>query len=485
MRLGLRLLFAFLLITGLASLLVMRVFLVEVKPSVREVMEDVLVDSANLLAEAAADDLAAMPPGGDLRDSAFARSVHDYARRPVQAQIWGLHKRSLDFRIYVTDAQGRVVFDSGTPSMVGADYSRWRDVARTLKGEYGARTTRDSPDDELSTVMHVAAPVQRDGRLLGVLTVAKPNATVQPFIDRAERKILQAGTLLIGVSALVGLAVTFWTVRSVRQLRDYARHVGDPADDAGARLRPPALPGELGELAGAMDAMRQRLAGRARLENDVRALTHELKAPMAAIRGAAELLRDDLPAADRQHFAGQIEDQVRRQQDLVDRLLMLSTLQGLEAPARTEPVDLTALSEQVTQRLAPALAQRRLHLVWQRREPLPLRGDAPALELALSNLLLNALQHAPEGSVLTLDAHRDGDTLAWSLRDEGPGVPDFALPQLGQRFFSTPNPVDGRKGSGLGLAIVAQVVALHGGQWQAEAASPGLRVRLRLPAASH
>ena len=65
--------------------------------------------------------------------------------------------------------------------------------------------------------MHVAAPVQRDGRLLGVLTVAKPNATVQPFIDRAERKILQAGALLIGASALVGLAVTFWTVRSVRR----------------------------------------------------------------------------------------------------------------------------------------------------------------------------------------------------------------------------------------------------------------------------
>lgn len=485
MRLGLRLLFGFLLITGLASLLVLRVFLVEIKPSVREVMEDVLVDAANLLAEAAADDLAAMPPGGDLTGSAFARSVRDYAQRPVQAQIWGLHKRSLDFRIYLTDAQGRVVFDSGTPSALGADYSRWRDVARTLRGEYGARSTRDTPDDELSTVMHVAAPIQRDGRLLGVLTVAKPNATVQPFIDRAERKILQAGALLIGVSALVGLAVTFWTVHAVRRLRDYARHVGDPADDAAARLRPPPLPGELGELARAMDHMRQRLAGRARLEHDVRALTHELKAPMAAIRGAAELLRDDLPDADRRHFATQIEEQVTRQQDLVDRLLTLSTLQGLDAPAHTDPVDLLALTDQACSALAPALVRRRLALHWDRREPLPLRGDAQALALALSNLLLNALQHAPEGSPLTLDTHRDGDWLVWSLRDQGPGVPDYARPQLGQRFFSTPNPVDGRKGSGLGLAIVAQVVALHGGHWQADDAAPGLCVTLRLPATSH
>jgi two-component system sensor histidine kinase CreC len=138
MRLGLRLLFGFLLITGLAGFFVLRVFLAEVKPSVREVMEDLMVDTANLLA---------MPPGGTLEGSAFARQVRDYAARPVDAQIWGLHKRSLDFRIYVTDASGRVVFDSGEKPAVGQDYSRWRDVARTLRGEYGARATRELPAD--------------------------------------------------------------------------------------------------------------------------------------------------------------------------------------------------------------------------------------------------------------------------------------------------------------------------------------------------
>jgi two-component system sensor histidine kinase CreC len=71
--------------------------------------------------------------------------------------------------------------------------------------------------------------------------------------------------------------------------------------------------------------------------------------------------------------------------------------------------------------------------------------------------------------------------VCWSLRDHGPGVPDFALPQLGQRFFATANPSDGRKGSGLGLAIVGQVVALHGGTWSAQNAEPGLRLSIRLP----
>ena len=83
MRLGIRLLFAFFLINGIAAFFVLRVFTAEIKPSVREVMEDMMVDTANLLAELAADDLraGAMPSGH------FATQVAAYARRPVDARI--------------------------------------------------------------------------------------------------------------------------------------------------------------------------------------------------------------------------------------------------------------------------------------------------------------------------------------------------------------------------------------------------------------
>lgn len=213
MHLGLRLFFGFLVITGLAGFFVMRVFVTEVKPSVREVMEDILVDTANLLAEDAAADLVAMPPDGDLRTSRFARVVQAYAGRPVDAQIWGLDKRRLDLRIYVTDARGRVVLDEGAllpgGSAVGQDYARWRDVSLTLRGEYGARATRVVQADASSSIMYVAAPVRGPGgALLGVLTVAKAQATVAPFVERAERKILIAGAWLLGLSLLIGVAVT-------------------------------------------------------------------------------------------------------------------------------------------------------------------------------------------------------------------------------------------------------------------------------------
>ena len=87
MRLGLRLLFAFFVITGLAGFFALQVFQSEVKPSAREVMEDVLVDTANLLAEQATADLRAMPAGGTLQDSRLAQQVAAYRRRPVDIRI--------------------------------------------------------------------------------------------------------------------------------------------------------------------------------------------------------------------------------------------------------------------------------------------------------------------------------------------------------------------------------------------------------------
>lgn len=477
MHLGLRLLFGFFVITGIAAYFVLRVFVAEIRPSVRDVMEDVLIDSANLLAEQAAPDLRAMPAGGTLDGTRFARSVADYAARPIDAQIWGLHKQSLDFRVYVTDAAGRVVFDSGERPAVGEDYSRWRDVARTLRGEYGARATREVKTDDRSSVMYVAAPITDAGRVLGVLTVAKPQATVHQFIDRAERKIMIAGAWLLALSLAIGVAVTLWTVHSVRRLRRYAQQAS-----TGERPPVPALPGELGELAQAMGAMRERLDSRGEVEQAMRALTHELKSPLAAIGGAAELLHDELPRADRERFADQVGAQVQRLRTLVERLLELSKLESLQAPEHRVSVSLLELVHVQLDACAATLAQRGLSVQWLAADADAVRGDPERLSLAVSNLLANAMDFAPDGTVLELAVQREAGELRFSLRDHGSGVPDYALPQLGRRFFSLPRPRDGAKGSGLGLAIVAQVAALHGGRVEFEPAQPGLRVHLVLPA---
>ena len=473
MRLGLRVFFGFFLIAGLSAVLLLKVFLAEVKPSVREVMEDLMVEAAHLLAEAAADEMDAdgLKPG-----SRLGAQLQRYAKRDVDVSIWGLRKQSLDLRLYVTDARGRVVLDSGEPSAVGQDYSQWNDVARTLRGDYGARSTRYAADDR-STILVVAAPILKDGRVLGVVSVAKPVASVQRFIDRAERRLYWAGAALLAASLVVGVAVTLWLVASVRRLRRYAQQA-----QAGQAIAPPDMPGELGDLAHAMDDMRRRLEGRDQLEHDVRALTHELKSPLAALRASGELLQDELPAADRQRFAAQVLDQTARLQALVERVLALSQLEAQVGLGERQRIALADWADAQLERQAPRLAQKALRVAWGERADAAVDADPSLLELAFGNLLINAIDFAPTGSTLALAVDATPTAVRLTLRDHGPGVPAGAFSQLGRRFFSTARPGTLVKGSGLGLAIARRVAELHGGRLTFEAAEPGLRVTLVLPA---
>ena len=478
MRLGLRLFFAFFLINGLAAFFVLRVFMVEIKPSVRKVTEDTLVETAYALAALASTDMAngQFQPG---QGGNFTRQLAHYTERPIQVWIWDSRKTSLDLRVTVTDAQGKVLFDSQGRDE-GADYSRWRDVYLTLRGEYGARTTRTVKDDESSSVMHVSAPIMVNGKIAGVLTTSKPARSVQKIIDSAERKMLRGGLLFVLLSAGVGCAVTWWFVVHVRRLRNYAQQVQAPTlhesahpDQASTPVAVPRMPGELGELAQAMDTMRKRLEGRDYIEGYVRALTHELKSPVAAIRGAGELLQEDLPAQDREIFARQVVDQSLRLQNLIDQLLQLSRLEQRQQLDTAHTCSLMQCTQNAVEALSSHAAQRQIALQLQGVDSTG-PWEAGLVQLAISNLLQNALDFSPSGSIIniTLAPHRV------IVRDHGPGVSPALLGRLGERFFTTARPNGERSGTGLGLSIVTRIMHLHGGSMQIKNSAPGLEVTL-------
>jgi two-component system sensor histidine kinase CreC len=98
--------------------------------------------------------------------------------------------------------------------------------------------------------------------------------------------------------------------------------------------------------------------------------------------------------------------------------------------------------------------------------------------LALNNLVDNAVAFSPIHQPIVIELHK----CVIAVQDGGVGVSDFALPKLGQKFFSTVRPDGVTKGSGLGLAIVQQIMALHGGRLHLLNTQPGLRVELHLPA---
>jgi len=423
-----------------------------------------------MLAELATEDLA----NGTINSGGFARALKAYNTRNPEAQVHGFRKESVDFRVYVTDDKGVVQFDSENRA-VGQDFSKWRDVLLTLRGQYGARTTTATVDDIDTSIFHVAAPIVRNGRTIGVLSLAKATSTIAPFVERAERKILAGGAWLLALSLIVGVAATLWIVSGVRRLARYADDV-----DAGHRTAVPALPGELGKLARSMGAMRERLEGQRYVENTVRALTHELKSPIAAIRGAGELLREPMSEADRVHFADNVVSQSERMHSTVERLLELSKLEQMAAPRQLARVELSAL-------FSRALAHSLVHAdqigvsVVGEATSIHVTGDAETLQLAVDNLLHNAIDFSPRGGVVRLSAVTIGNSVCIDVSDDGPGFAPFVQEHIGERFISTPRP-DGRpKGSGLGLAIARQVALLHGGELRIECVGTPTTVRLSIP----
>lgn len=454
MNLSVRIFLGYFLLLGFAVWFVMRSFTAELVPGMRQSLEEVLVDSANLIAEIVRDEVVA----GQVADGRFSEAMKSFTDRRLEARIWFMKKRDPNLIVYITDKNGIVIYDSRGRD-VGKDYSSWNDVYLTLRGEYGARTTRDDESDPYSSFMYVAAPVRHAGTIVGVVAVAKPSVSVQPFVERARRNIEEQGAMLLLGAITIGLFITWWLTFSIRKLTAYARAVRQ-----GERVEVPKLrEKELAQLAGAMEAMRNELEGKDYVEEYLHTLTHELKSPLAAIQGAAELLNEKMPLEDRKRFIHNILNESQRLHQVVEQLLGLAALekrQGLEQP---EVVDVTALLQQLCEDRQPLLQSKGLRFDCEFAAGVNLFGERFLLQQAVSNLLDNAIAFSPQGGVITLQSHAVDGVWHFSVVDQGPGLPDYAVPRVFERFYSLPSPDGGARSSGLGLSFVYEVAQLHRG----------------------
>ena len=472
MPLGIRIFLVYFLFVGLAGWFVLSTVMDEIRPGVRQSTEETLVDTANLLAEILRDEVKA----GRLQQSRLPALLQAYGQRQPQAQIWGVEKTQVNHRIYVTDAKGIVLLDS-TGLAVGQDYSRWNDVLRTLRGEYGARSTKEDPNDPDSSVMYVAAPIMDGTQIIGVVSVAKPNRTLQPYIERSEQRLAWLGGGLIVLGLLIGALLSWWLSAALRKLTRYAQMIS-----AGQRAELPSVRGgELAQLAEAIERMRTELEGKAYVERYVHTLTHELKSPLAAIRGAAELLDGEMPAPQRQRFVANIEQESARMQQLIERLLHLAQVEQRQGLEEQVAVPLRALVDSLMQAQMARIEAAGLQIENHIGAELCARGEAFLLRQALANLLDNALDFTPLGGLIRFDAEIRAGQIELRLFNQGEAIPDYALGRLSERFYSLPRPGSGRKSTGLGLNFVEEVMQLHGGALHIGNVEGGVEVQVRLP----
>lgn len=451
-----------------------RNFLAEVEPQTFQATEEVMVDTANVLAEIVAADVVKTD---ELRN-AF-EGAHD---REIEARIFEHTKRTVGIHVYLTDAKGVVVFDSDGGRREGENFATKRDVARTLAGKYGARSSRDREDDSTTSVLYVAAPIGNPAQPDGVLTVYKAQVDVLPLVRERQRIIYTAcGMIGGGILFLIG-AVFLWLFHPIGKITEYARAI-----ERGERPQKPkiGIGREVNTLAHALDSMRDVLEGRRYAERYIQTLTHEMKSPLAAIRGAAELLDEEMPVEVRKRFLENIRAETARSERLINRLLELAAIEGRTSLDTADEVDFHAIVALAIDQARPLAEVAGVRLA-DRAEasPVLLRGDSFILRAAVTNLLENAIDFSPRGGAVDIDVESTGGNVVLSIRDHGPGVPDYAREKIFERFYSLRHLSSKRKGTGLGLTLVRETAELHGGTITLEpAAGGGTVARLTLPLA--
>lgn len=181
---------------------------------------------------------------------------------------------------------------------------------------------------------------------------------------------------------------------------------------------------------------------------------HELKNPLAALRGLVEVMREgEVDERTRRRLAVAAEEVARMQRVLEQGLDFTRPL----GAARREPVQVDGVVRAVCEVLGAQATRSGRRLRWE-GEPLTAALDGPRVKEALVNLLLNALEASPPGGEVVVRWRRADARLDLEVSDEGPGLDDATLARIGQPFFTTRE-----RGTGLGAAMSRQVAAQHGG----------------------
>ena len=217
-------------------------------------------------------------------------------------------------------------------------------------------------------------------------------------------------------------------------------------------------------------------------------VSHELKTPLAGLSLLASTLQHavDEDPEQAKAFAGRMSPEIERLSDLVDDLLTLSRLEddGAGVPD-AEPFDLAAAAASVARELQPRADREGRRLRVEIDHPVPVEGDRALLEMAVRNLLENALRYTEPGGTIELSVDQTEDEAVLAVKDDGMGIPRDQQDRIFERFYRVDRARSRETGgTGLGLSIVRHIVELHQGRIEVESAlGLGTTFTVHLPAA--
>ena len=270
--------------------------------------------------------------------------------------------------------------------------------------------------------------------------------------------------MLLIVSVVVGTVVSFvisnLPLRPVRRIIDATNRLA--GGDFSVRLRLPG-PSAFQELECSFNRMAEELGGIELLRTDfVDNFSHEFKTPIVSIKGFAEELKhDDLTREQREEYLNIIISESSRLAALATNVLNLSRVEKQAILTSRAPFDLTEQVRRCILLFENKWEQRRLSLTVELDE-VSLTGDEELLGQVWLNLIDNAVKFTPEGGSVEIRLQKRDGAAAFSIRDDGYGIPKEAQKHIFDKFYQD-DASRSVSGNGLGLSIAKRIVALHGG----------------------
>lgn len=393
------------------------------------------------------------------------------------ADVLDATQRSTLTGFRLLDPWGTIIAGSAE---VGSSLAEVDEVRQAMTGQYRSvlrQRVSDQPDPPVYSIsrgtrlrVFAAMPIVAQGRLLGVLYMSRTPNNILRHLYFERGKLLLA-SLAVGTATL---AIAFVFMRTIgRPIYELQRRTALIAAGDASALQPLRHNGtrEMAELSHAFLDMAHRLDQRSEAVRVFAThLSHELKSPLTAIRGAVELVRDEgtgMEDATRRRFLGNVLADTHRLALLVKRLIELT---------RAENTDATNESSSVSEALARLVVAPPLAVGLQRGADVRLAISCEGLGIVLANLLENASQHEARQVTLAID-EADG----WAeveMRDDGVGVSTANQTRIFEPFFTTRRETGG---TGLGLGIVVALLKAHHGTIRLDETAKGAGFTIRLP----
>ncbi len=379
---------------------------------------------------------------------------------------------AMDGRLLLIDQDGKVQYD--TLRKMNGQRLQLQEVLQVLTGTAeqaygihapgGAEAARMGGGEYSGQMAYsVHAMDSADGQIGALLFVSRIQS-VMDSLGTVQWQLISVFVLIAIAALILALFLSQILTKPITNLSRSMRKMGK--GDLSVRV-PERGSGELRELAENYNTMAAQLERLDKTRSQfVSNASHELKTPLTTMKIMLEtvMYQPDMPEELRREFMQDMNHEIDRLTGIVTDLLTLTRVDGDKSGLKQEPVDMSALTEEVIHMLTPA-AEKRGQLLESSIAPgLEMLGDRARLNQILYNLTDNAIKYSPDGGRIAVSLRAEPEGLVWRVRDNGVGIPAEDQEHIFERFYRVDKARSRETGgTGLGLSIVKQLVSMHGG----------------------